>query len=331
MTNTTKTPHTTVISHVNCTDGMMAAYLYWHHVKYVLKEDLADYEFLFCQYNKPVPVMQGKAVIVVDFSFTPEELEHDNFKDKAILMLDHHDSAAKKHGGYGTYTRSCCGDSSVFSAVFKEERSGAGLMWDYLRDEYRHLSTMPPFAALRLWNLVRRVEDRDLWNFKYEDTRAVYELLNSIPQTFEAYDNLVMNTSEAEYNSLLLSCKARTAMRAELAAGYAALATVRSYKEDKTIAIVNCPSNFASEVGSILSEKHAFAVMFVVSSKDNLVIVSMRSNKKTGEDVSKIAGHYGGGGHVNAAGFSFDCVEYPKTFEALLSGKLFDVVALFTG
>lgn len=325
MTNTTNRIHTTVISHVNCTDGMMAAYLLWHYVKYFFKRDMAGYEFLFCQYNKPVPVMQGKAVIVADFSFTPEELEHENFKDKHITMLDHHDSAAKKYGGYGRYSRQCCDGKSFMSALFEEHKSGAGLMYEYLYYSYSGGTFNNYEVPERIKYLVARVQDRDLWNFGYEDTRAVYELLNSIPATFEAWDELITNTSEPDFNTKLLEAKIRTDMRLELARSYANLAIVAPYG-DRTVAIVNCPANFASEVGDILGKKHAFAVMFLISPKDQLVIASLRSNKETGVDVSKIAGYFGGGGHKNAAGMSFRYMDDHKHFGDFVSGELFTLL-----
>jgi hypothetical protein len=111
-------------------------------------------------------------------------------------------------------------------------------------------------------------------------------------------------------------------MRLELARAYASVATILPYGE-KTFAIVNCASNFASEVGDVLGKDHAFAVMFVVSPKDKIVIASMRSNAQTGVDVSVIVKQFGGGGHVNAAGFSFNYETEPNMLIELLNGELF--------
>ena len=167
-----------------------------------------------------------------------------------------------------------------------------------------------------------RVQDRDLWLYNYSDTRAVYEVLNSVPKTLEAWWDLIIETPEHVFKQMVHDADIRVKMRLELAKGYADKATIVPYK-DKTIAIVNCASNFASEVGDILGKEHAFAVMFVVSPKDKIVIASLRSNSETGEDVSKIAKSFGGGGHVNASGFSFNYEQEPKKFLSLMDGTIF--------
>ena len=63
--------------------------------------------------------------------------------------------------------------------------------------------------------------------------------------------------------------------------------------------------------------------MFIVSPKDKIVIASLRSNSETGEDVSVIAKSFGGGGHVNAAGFSFNYEQEPAKFLSLMDGTIF--------
>lgn len=317
---------TTIISHANCTDGMMAAFLYYANYKLMGKLD--EVEFIFQQYNQFIPQINGKDVIVVDFSFTKQELEHDNFRNKHIEIFDHHETAAKTYGGYGFYTCECS-HGSLFSALFTKEKSGAGLAWDHvgyeLSDQFKSslFSTRErEYYVGHLMYLKERVQDRDLWLYNYSDTRAVYEVLNSVPKTLEAWWDLIIETPEHEFKKMVDEANVRVQMRLELAKGYADKATVVPYK-DKTIAIVNCASNFASEVGDVLGKEHAFAVMFIVSPKDKIVIASLRSNSETGEDVSVIAKSFDGGGHVNAAGFSFSYEKEPTKFLSLMDGSIF--------
>jgi oligoribonuclease NrnB/cAMP/cGMP phosphodiesterase (DHH superfamily) len=318
---------TSIISHANCTDGSMAAFLYYAYYKLLNKLD--EVEFIFHQYGKPIPEINGANVIVVDMSFTKEELEHENFKCKHIEIFDHHETAAQPYGGYGWY--SCeCNSGSVFTALFEKEKSGAGLAWDNIGFDIRNAvyekSELPflenQILMDRLQYLVERVQDRDLWKYVFGDTRAVYEVLNSIPKDLEEWWKLIVETPQYVFNDKINEASIRVTMRLEIANSYAQKATVVPYK-DKTVAIVNCPSNFASEVGDILGKQHAFAVMFIVSPKDKIVIASLRSNSETGEDVSAIAKSFGGGGHVNAAGFSFDYEKEPTKFLSLMDGSLF--------
>lgn len=317
---------TSIISHANCTDGMMSAFLFYAYYRLVNKLD--EVEFIFCQYNQPVPQINGQIVIIVDFSFTKQELEHDNFRNKYIEIYDHHETAAAVYGGYGFY--SCeCNHGSLFNALFTKEKSGAGLAWDSigcdLTSEFKSslFSTRErEYYVGHLMYLKERVQDRDLWLYKYSDTRAVYEVLNSVPKTLEAWWDLIIETPEHVFKKMVDEADIRVQMRLGLAAEYASKATIVPYKT-KTIAIVNCASNFASEVGDILGKEHAFAAMFIVSPKDKIVIASLRSNSETGEDVSAIAKSFGGGGHVNAAGFSFNYEKEPTKLFSLLDGSIF--------
>ena len=317
---------TSIISHANCTDGMMAAFLFYAYYRLVNKLD--EVEFIFCQYNQPVPQINGQNVIIVDFSFTKEQMESQQFSNKTVLTLDHHESAALGYGGWGNYS-TVCGNGCNHKTKFQKDKSGAGLAWDYigydLTSEFKSslFSTRErEYYVGHLMYLKDRVQDRDLWRYECDDTRAVYEVLNSVPKTLEAWWDLIIDTPEHVFTKMVDEADIRVQMRLELAAEYASKATIVPYK-DKTIAIVNCASNFASEVGDILGKEHAFAVMFIVSPKDKIVIASLRSNSETGEDVSVIAKSFGGGGHVNAAGFSFNYEKEPTKLFSLLDGSIF--------
>ena len=77
---------------------------------------------------------------------------------------------------------------------------------------------------------------------------------------------------------------------------------------------MNCTPNFSSEAGNTLAKKSETFGMTWVLSSDGSINVSIRS---IGDyDVSAIARNYGGGGHLNAAGFKV-------SFEQL---KLFGVL-----
>ena len=317
---------TTIISHANCTDGMMAAFLYY--VCYRLQNKLDEVEFIFTQYNKPIPEIKGEEVIVVDFSFTKEQMESEQFSNKTVTTLDHHESAALGYAGWGKYFF-ICNNNCKHEISFQKDKSGAGLAWRNiafkLTDQFKSslFSTRErEYYVGHLMYLKERVQDRDLWLYNYSDTRAVYEVLNSVPKTLEAWWDLIIETPDHVFKKMVHEADIRVQMRLELAKGYADKATVVPYK-DKTIAIVNCASNFASEVGDVLGKEHAFAVMFIVSPKDKIVIASLRSNSETGEDVSIIAKSFGGGGHVNAAGFSFNYEEEPTKFLSLMNGSIF--------
>lgn len=312
----------TIISHANCTDGMMSAFLYY--VYYLSINSIDSVEFIFQQYNKELPIIKSNNVIVTDFCFSKEQLENKVFDNKNVFILDHHETATTSYGGYGSHFGKCSNECN-FNVLLEKDLSGAGLVLATIGyDIWKNLINIVKDTDKRdvifdrIKYLAKRVQDRDLWKFEYADTKAVYELLNSIPSTFEAWKELIIDTDESAFQSKLQEMKIRVAMRTEIATEYANKAKIVKYG-NKTFAVVNCPSNFASEVGDILGKNNSFAVMFTVSAKDNIAICSMRSNKDTGENVSIIAKNLGGGGHINAAGFSID-IAYLKD---LFTGELF--------
>ena len=184
---------TTIISHTNCTDGMMAAFLYY--VYYKLRNKLDEVEFLFAQYNKPVPEINGQEVIVVDFSFTKEQMESEQFSNKTVTTLDHHESAALGYGGWGKYF-AICNNGCNHEWKFEKYKSGAGLAWDHIGhdivDQFKSSlfsSQERDYYIEHLVYLKNRVQDRDLWIYEYLDTRAVYEVLNSVPKDLKRGGN----------------------------------------------------------------------------------------------------------------------------------------------
>lgn len=311
---------TSIVYHANCTDGMMAAFLFY--LLYLGKDMLDQVEFIATNYGDKIPTMQGEEVIIADFSFTHEQMNTEKFRDKRVTILDHHEKPAMAFGGYKRYVGFCDSSCCNYTADFVQSMSGAGLAYEYITDKHGCFEGLSEDIWQRLFKVVSLVQDRDLWLFKHEETRAMYELLNSVPKTFEAWHELLIQTSDLDFVRQLEASQVRVEMRLDLAKSYASKATVLPYR-DTTFALVNVASNFASEVGNILSEKHAFAAMFVVSPSNGIVIVSLRSKSGTGADVNKIANRFGGGGHVNAAGFSFSYVDKPELLTSLSDGTFF--------
>jgi len=66
------------------------------------------------------------------------------------------------------------------------------------------------------------------------------------------------------------------------------------------IPVANVPYQFASDAGNVLCKGHSFAGTYYDTETER--VFSLRSHPD-GEDVSKIALQYGGGGHRNASGF----------------------------
>jgi oligoribonuclease NrnB/cAMP/cGMP phosphodiesterase (DHH superfamily) len=140
----------TVVFHSNCTDGFGAAYCAWRFFKELGEEDLI--EFIALSYSTDdneeydLDEFEGKNVLMVDVSMSLEHILKIKEVAKSFLLLDHHITAYRKL-------------EQLPYCIFDMERSGVGLAWDYFFD-----SEMPKFLKF--------IQDRDLWKFKFEETKA---------------------------------------------------------------------------------------------------------------------------------------------------------------
>lgn len=265
-----------VIYHDHCMDGFTAAW--------VVNRALAgECELLPASYSSPAPNVQGRDVLIVDFSYPRTELLRMAAEARSLLVLDHHKTAEEAL-------------ADLPFATFDSERSGAGLAWDHF------------FPGVdRPW-LVAFVEDRDLWRFALPGSRAINAYLRAIEPSLRAWDDLHRiewvrdkNTPFEQligHGSAILAHIEQTARRTAERAGSAELA-------GHVVPIVNAGPELASEVGNLLSRAAPFAIVW---SQDATGVYhySLRSSREFAEhvDVAEVARALGGGGHRHAAGFT---------------------------
>jgi oligoribonuclease NrnB/cAMP/cGMP phosphodiesterase (DHH superfamily) len=302
---------TEVHYHKNCKDGFMAAYLFHRFECYAMMTRNVIYTAV--QYGDEPPALHADTdtLIIVDFSYTVEQTEQYKAQVTNLIFMDHHLTAAENHGGY-CFCEEPNG-KGIFTKIIKEQRSGAGLMMEFLDSVGYEIPEPLVLAALA-------VEDRDLWRFELEDSKYWTQVLSNTPMTFQDWDDLFHNSETIRL--ALEKAKVQVEQYEFMVSNYAKLAiTIENSRG--SMALVNCASNFASSVGEALSKTHAFACMFVVVPKTKIVICSLRSDSKTGMDVSVLAKKLGGGGHKTAAGCSFDISDSEKMAK-LMDGTLFD-------
>jgi len=259
-----------VIYHANCMDGFGAAYAAWCNFG-----DGADY--VPAQYGQEPPCVAGKEVYILDFSYPRDVLIHMSEVAKHIKVLDHHKTAQDALQG-------------LDFATFDMERSGCIMAWEFFFGE------IPSPYGLQL------IQDRDLWQFKYSDTKAYDAALRGlVPRTFEDWDQAVhkenVKSLVTKGQALLIVFNADVeslSKRAHLAS----LGDVR-------LIVCNAPPKYASELGNILSKNTGLpAAIYSFNGATMRFEYSLRSVDNF--DVSELAREYGGGGHKNAAGFSLD-------------------------
>lgn len=272
---------TLCIYHANCADGFGAAWV----VRQALGADNVD--FHAGHYDTPAPDVEGRDVIIVDFSYPYELLVLLGHQARSILIIDHHKTAAEAlsqlQPAPETFSEWATSTQRV-GTVFDMHRSGAGLTWDYFNPGQ-------PRPAL-----INHIEDRDLWRFKLEGTREIQANLFSYPYDFVVWDALMRQPIGAAIAAGVAIERKHHKDVAELLAG----STRRMVIAGHDVPVANLPYIHSSDAGHLMADGEPFAACYQDTSEHRYF--SLRSTGM-GLDVSEIAKQYGGGGHRNAAGF----------------------------
>lgn len=222
-------------------------------------------------------------VAFVDISPAKDELEELAQVAGQVVVLDHHVTARDRLASDTPFVNELEADGHVLH--FDLGHSGAALAWNYFRPDEE------------LPELLRYVEDQDLWNWALPDSDAVNAAIASYPREFEVWDRL------ASEPILKLVEQGKPILRANR------IEVERRLDSAKPVAIgtkraeaVNASTNRA-QIGHELAKRAQFGepwglVYRVEGSEVFATIYSI------GEfDVSKVAVGFGGGGHKNASGF----------------------------
>ena len=291
---------TMCIYHGNCADGFGAAW--------VVRKALGDQvEFVAGVYGQEPPDVEGKDIIIVDFSYKYEVMARMSWKAHSIIILDHHKSAAEDlgkfppfHAGVRLDARHADGtvalgwesahsfmqmqNAPAIACCFDMNRSGAMLAWDHFFPGQE-----PPM-------LLRHIEDRDLWLFKLDGTREIQANLFSYPYDFEVWDKLMA----ADVETLRSGGAAIERKHHQDIAELVAVMKRRLVIGGHDVPVASLPYTLTSDAGHLMAQGEAFAACYW-DTPDGRVF-SLRSTDE-GLDVSEIAKQYGGGGHRNASGF----------------------------
>ena len=275
----------------NCPDGFaaaLAAWLYYGGKAEFLGLDHGDVNSV-----TDLPALDGRAVYILDFSFADHILRGIEERAAKLVMLDHHLSAAEKLTGF----KCRCG-----VVHFDMKKSGARLAWEFF-----HPGKPIP-------DLVRFVEDRDIWVWQYPESPAFLAALDMEPFEFERWQAI----AGFDAAQLALYIERGHAMDEK----FSKLCTliVESAQpivfNGQTGLMVNAPGVFHSLVGDMLSQKSGtFALMWAVD-KNAVVKCGLRS--RSGYNCIPLAASMGGGGHAQACGFKMPYQRLPE----LLGGSL---------
>lgn len=285
------------IYHGNCADGFTAAWA----VKQKFGEDNVDFHAGF--YGDDAPDVTGRDVIIVDFSYKRDVMLKMGKSARSVLVLDHHKSAYENLSGFPAPlcvigrdaweghladVVSAIGgvDPDLPRVIFDMDRSGAMIAWNY----FHPTSTAP--------ELVRYVQDRDIWKFELPYSKEFSAALFALPYEFNAWDAAVNAKPQTMIDEGVAILRKHNKDIAEL---------IKSNKARRmdiggfNVPVINVPYMFGSDTCHVLCEGEPFAAYYHDLGDDRNF--GLRS-AEDGEDVSKIAAQYGGGGHKHASGFN---------------------------
>ena len=259
-----------VIYHADCLDGFGAAWC-------AFKTFGSQARYVAARFGEPFPKFsQGDEIYILDFCYPPETLLKVSKIAKQITIIDHHVTAIEQFENVVL--------PENITLNFNLNHSGCVLAWQHF------------FTGKEVPMILQHIEDRDLWRFELVGTKEITSALyEQLPITFKAFEKLNLK-------QLFSVGKIQVAQFTKMVNRLSKNAHVIELLGFKGLA-VNAPSFFASELGNRLAEKSGtFGMTYHFDGKKNQWIVGLRS---IGDfNVGQLAVELGGGGHINAAGFS---------------------------
>jgi len=278
-----------LIFHAGCPDGFGAAWAarraWGDDARYIARSHDDDFD---------PERFENELVVFADISLTNPLLRRLGEVAAEVLILDHH-LTARDH---------FASDPGVENALaanghrvhFDLEKSGAILAWNHF-----HPDEPAP-------DLLRYVQDQDLWNWELPESEAINAAIGSYPRRHGDWDKLAARPIEslAEEGRPIVRANRIEVARAMAHAHPVAIGSLR-------IEAVNARHPRA-EIGHELATRAKYGkpwgiVYRLVGNRVDCSIYSLGDC-----DASEIATRFGGGGHRNASGFSVSLKSWLEDF-----------------
>ena len=265
-----------VIYHGACRDGRAGAYAAWKHFG-------ADAEYIASYYGTDShPNLAGREVYVIDYCYKKEDILTVEAETKLLVVLDHHASAKESM-------------ELIRNKVFDINHSGSVIAWNYF-----HPDTVVP-------KLLQYIEDYDLWRYALPYSRDIEHYLDALEFEdgtgfdFSKFDKFVDDFDNPEkFEKMKLEGSYYRKYIDSVITKRITLADKVTFEGHVVLAVEG--GLFNSHLGEALAKTHPpFAIVW--SRYRGLWHFSLRG--VGGQvDLSQLAKKYGGGGHLNSAGFT---------------------------
>lgn len=277
--------------HAGCPDGFGAAWAVWK-----AWGGAAEYRPCGHEERYEPNLWTDAEVVFVDIMPSNAVLREISERAAELSVLDHHLTALQRwEADPGSRAEL---ESRGHRVHLDLDHSGAILAWQHF-----HAGVPAP-------DLLRYVEDVDLWRFRLPQSEEIAAALNSYPRHFEVWDRL------AGKDVGDLAVQGEPLVRAERTEVARALRSAHAVRIGASrIEAVNAVSH-RSRIGHELARRCLFDQPWglVYRVRGRRVDASIYSIGAL--DVAAVAARYGGGGHRNAAGFQVDLDQWLDEFVA---------------
>jgi len=290
-----------VLYHADCADGFAAAYVAYTAlscadnqnafvgVRYDKNETL---ERVIDVINKASLGERVDTLYILDFSFTPS-ITLQLAELYTIVWLDHHKKAIDEFSQSSTDLDVASLTSKVGNTVVLDASSSGAMLT--LRHFYPAGTAVSPLVRL-----VQLIDDRDRWQFRMPESKALnLALMAARPWTFSQWSFFTASHRVLDELTQSGSCMASYAeAQINAAVARARPCVIPGFGTGLHVNSTVSPS----EIGDLLSTKSGTYAL-IWSYVDSKILCSFRSKEV---DVNALAMTFGGGGHEHAAGCSVD-------------------------
>jgi hypothetical protein len=259
------------IYHGNCADGFGAAWVFKNYSH-------REHDFHAGVYQDAPPDVEGRDVYLVDFSYKRAVVEAILEKATRVVLIDHHKTAIDDLAPLI--------EDGRIEALTDLNHSGAVLAWKWFHSN--DLTGMP--------DLLRHIEDRDLWRFALPGTRAIQANIFSYQYDFAVWDRLM----DRRPVDLELEGSAIERKHHKDVAELVKVCQRRMQIGGHDVPVASLPYTLVSDAAHAMAQGEPFAACYWDTPEGRNF--GLRATD-AGLDVSEIAKQYGGGGHAKAAGF----------------------------
>ena len=279
--------------HHSDADGLCAAY--WVKKRY---PSMVESDFIKMNYGSNIDwlstVAKDEHVIIVDFSFEPNDMKKLMERTKKIVWIDHHKTAIDKYKNFG----------SDIPGIRYDGVAGCMLTYCYY---FQMNEGEKPFsesmANLAPW-FTKYIADHDVWKFEFGDETRYFTLgfktlgpMKPLNPTWDKLSNDIEFCRELiSMGKVITKYRDSLGIRACISAGF-------EYEIDgvKTFCLNLGSALGGSEWFGDLIDQYDMLCAFSYNGKDKIWNYSLYSSKI---DTTPHSIKRGGGGHVGASGFN---------------------------